>query len=148
MSEIGVIIRKILFFKNLTTADLAKNIGISRKAIDNIIYKNIKKKETVEKISTALGIDLFEYINKKSPTSILNNSELNTQILKKASEIVFQIIEDANIVPSKDDVNTLTAILYKFLLENKEASNEIAKAFCQGMIEYALNNFMVTQKNN
>ncbi|KIE06225.1 hypothetical protein NF27_BA00080 [Candidatus Jidaibacter acanthamoeba] len=146
MNEIGEIVRKILFFKKISTVDLAKSIGLPRKIIDNVIYRNVKKKETVEKISAALGVDLFEYINKKSPTSILNNSELNTQIFKKASDIVFKVIEDTNIASSKDEINTLTAILYKFLLENKEASDEIAKAFCQGMIEHALNNFMMTQK--
>ncbi|MBA8667658.1 hypothetical protein H1Q59_07125 [Holosporaceae bacterium 'Namur'] len=126
----------------------SKSIGVPRKVIDNVIYRNVKKKETIERISSALGVDLLEYINKKSPVSLLNNCELDTQVLKKASGIVFETIESANVIASKDEINALTAILYKFLLENKEASDEIAKAFCQGMIEHALSNFMLTYKSS
>ncbi|KIE04697.1 hypothetical protein NF27_GI00020 [Candidatus Jidaibacter acanthamoeba] len=35
MDEIGEIIRRVLFFRKITTTDFAEHIGISRKTLEN-----------------------------------------------------------------------------------------------------------------
>ncbi|KIE04842.1 hypothetical protein NF27_FP00330 [Candidatus Jidaibacter acanthamoeba] len=95
------------------------------------------------------GIDLYTtYINSKNPLPSSSNPEIILSIYKKAPNIVLEAIDSNNIAYQKDKVETLIVILYEFLLENKEASDEIANVFCEGMIKHALKNFMVTHKSN
>ncbi|MBA8667926.1 hypothetical protein H1Q59_08505 [Holosporaceae bacterium 'Namur'] len=149
MDKIGDIIREALFFKKQSIDDFAKSIALPPNTVKNVMYKNVRKKEFLEKISAGLGIDLYTmYINSKNPLPSSNNTEIISSIYKRASNIVLEAIDNNNIAYQKDKVETLIVILYEFLLKNMEASDEITDAFCQGMIEHALKNFMMTKKTS
>lgn len=146
MDEIGDIIRKVLFFREQSLTDFAKSIGLPLSSIENVIYKKIRKKEILDKISKGLGVDLIEYINLKNSSPTSNISDLNFELYKKAVDVVNLTIQNKNIMCTKVEKETLTEILYKFLLENEEVSDIAAEIFCQGMIEYALRHFIVTKE--
>ncbi|KIE05429.1 hypothetical protein NF27_DS00010 [Candidatus Jidaibacter acanthamoeba] len=114
---------------------------------ENVIHRNIKRKEIIEKIATGLGIDLNEYIS-KSPDYTLNKNQIDPELYDKASKMVLNVLTNKSLGCPKHEVEVLTGALYEFLLENKEVSDEIAKAFCQGMIKHALKNFMITKKRS
>ncbi|MBA8666467.1 hypothetical protein H1Q59_00945 [Holosporaceae bacterium 'Namur'] len=148
MNDIGDIIRRVLFFKGQSTVDFAKKIDLPLSSIENVIYKNVRKKEVLEKISIGLGVNLFEYFDLKNSSPTSNNSELDLKLRNQASDIVNATIKSKNIECPKHELKILTKVLYKFLLEHKQASEGNAKIFCEGMIEYGLSNFMLTYKSS
>ena len=146
MNDIGEIIRRALFFKGQSIVDFAKKVDLPLSSIENVIYKNVRKKEILEKISVGLGVNLFEYLDLKNSSPILNISELDLKLRNQALSIISNIIKSKNIECPNYELEVLTEVLYKFLREHKQSSKENAKIFCEGMIEHALKNFMVTQK--
>lgn len=139
MQNIGEIIRRILFFRKQSITDFARSINMPSDSVVNVIYKNVRKKDILEKVSKGLGVNLLEFIK---PI----NTKFDLHLYNRAASIVNSTMQNKNIICSKDDLENFNEILYKFLLENKKASDETASIFCEGMFDYALNNFMVTKE--
>ncbi|KAA6343468.1 hypothetical protein EZS27_008834 [termite gut metagenome] len=96
-------IKELLKVKNITTSLLSKNVGITRANMSNIVNgKTNPSLETLEKIASALGVEIWELF-----TESVSNEELIALINHKGDFYQASTIEELERIVNRIKSNTI-----------------------------------------
>lgn len=130
--------------------------ALSRKAKlhDHSVYHFLNKKtnnvEKLQAIAAVLGKDISYFLTSEEQPKInvptQDDIPYNGELVREAMKIVEEIMEEKGISLSKAVVDNFTETVYKHF-QKKEYNGKI-KEYALGVIEYALNNKLVTCKSS
>jgi|GEM_PF-3145486 len=131
--------------------------ALSRKAKlhDHAVYHFLNKKtrnvEKLEAIAAVLGKDISYFLTAEDETkvSVFAHDDIpyNGELVREAMKTVEEIMQEKGIPLSKSVVDNFTQTVYRHS-QRKERDGKISREYALGVIEYALDNKLVTCKSS
>ena len=131
--------------------------ALSRKAKlhDHAVYHFLNKKtrnvEKLEAIADVLGKDISYFLTPEEENNknafAEDDTPYNGELVREAMKIVEEIMREKNIPLSKSVVDNFTQTVYRHS-QRKEYGGGISREYALGVIEYALDNKLVTYKSS
>ena len=140
MRNIGNNLKIQMKRKKISTYELAYKAGLSRYQVENVMYNRSTKHEVLQKLATALNIDLEDLTIEIIEESTLFDSreEIDCEIFIEVFTLINKVSKNSSIkIYSKTLLFKVAERFYCYLKENKDhssSSNNHKEEVLKGML--------------
>lgn len=130
---------------------LARKANLHEHAVFHFLNKKTRNVKKLQAIAAVLGKDISYFLTPeeevKGSTFAQDDIPYNGELVREAMKIVEEIMQEKNIPLSKSLVDNFTQTVYRHS-QRKEHDGGISREYALGVIEYALDNKLVTYKSS